>query len=76
MPFRPDVIRYRSNGIILGQRPLGKFVQDDVTGYWTYEAYLTTNAFGERVDSRGDGMDAPRGDTSVNQKGPYGYGQE
>lgn len=70
MPFRPDVIRYRSNGIILGKKPLGRKVQDAVTGFWTYEAYLTTNAFGERVDSRGDGLDAPSDHPSVDQRGP------
>lgn len=59
MPFRPDVIRYKSNGIILGKRPLGRKTQDAVTGFYSYEAYMTYNQFGEYVDARGDGMDGP-----------------
>lgn len=59
MPFRPDRYKYQSNGTILGKRDLGRKCYDAVTGFPTYEAYLTTNAFGELVDQRGNGMDAP-----------------
>lgn len=55
---RTPNFKYRSNGIIKGKQPLGRKVQDEVTGFWTYEDLLTTNDFGERVDSRtGDGLD-------------------
>lgn len=50
-------IRYRHNPPILGQRPLGRKMFDAVTGFPTYEAYITVNAFGELVDSRGEGLD-------------------
>lgn len=72
MPFRPDVIRYRSNGTILGKRNLGKKTIDDVTGFYSYEAYMTRNQFGDYVDARGDGMDGPAASQwpPVNQVGP------
>lgn len=50
-------IRYRHNPPILGKRPLGPKVQDAVTGFWYYQAYQTTNLYGELVDCRGEGMD-------------------
>lgn len=72
MPYRPDAIRYKSNGVILGLRPLGKRTIDAVTGFMSYEAYMTSNRYGEIVDSRGDGMDGPAAMNwpPVNQVGP------
>jgi hypothetical protein len=55
VPRRP--IRYRSNGVILGKRPLGRKVMDEVTGFLTYEAYIAINDYGDRVDVRGKGFD-------------------
>lgn len=53
----PTIIRYKSNGVLLGKSSEGRKVQDAVTGFWTYEDYLTQNDFGDLVDSRGDGLD-------------------
>lgn len=72
MPYRPDVIRYRSNGVILGKRPLGRKTIDDITGATSYEAYMTKNQYGEDVDARGPGLDGPAWPIapSINQRGP------
>lgn len=51
------VIRYRANGVIMGKRPLGRKIQDDVTGFWTYEDLLMVNDFGEMVVGGGEGED-------------------
>lgn len=70
MPLRPDAIRYKSNGVILGKRPLGPKTWDQVTGFWSYRSYMTYNAFGEYVDARGEGMDPAPDNPSINQLGP------
>lgn len=77
MPYRPDVIRYRSNGVILGKRPLGRKTIDAVTGATSYEAYMTYNQFGEYVDARGPGLDGPSWPVApgVNQVGPQTPGE-
>ena len=54
-------IQYRSNGLILGLQPLGRRVMDAITGFWTHEAYLVTNDYGDRVDCRGEGLDIDEG---------------
>lgn len=50
-------IVYRRNPPILGKRPLGPKTQDSVTGFYSYQAYMVPNDFGELVDQRGEGLD-------------------
>lgn len=49
--------KYKSNGLVMGLRKLRRKTVDQVTGFYSYEVYMTTNAFGERIDARGEGDD-------------------
>lgn len=47
--------RYPGNPPVMGgKRWRGKKVQDEVTGFWTYEDYLVTDDYGDKVDGRSD----------------------
>jgi hypothetical protein len=61
MPARIKPIQYRSNGNILGKPPMGRKVMCSVTGFWTYEQYLTVNDYGDLVDPRFEGYDINQG---------------
>lgn len=53
--MRRSIIRYLRNRPITGDARYGKRVPDDVTGVWTREKRLVTDAYGNRVDPRDDG---------------------
>lgn len=50
-------IKYKGNGPIWGLVNQGRKVQDAVTGFYTYEYLLAINDYGDKVDSKGDGLD-------------------
>jgi len=56
--LRRREIRYRRPLLVGFMRPmLGRKVQDDQTGFWTYSGYTVKDDFGTVVDRRGQGFD-------------------
>ena len=47
----------------------GRKVMDDQTGARTYEAFIVTDTYGNRVDVRGQGYDYPGGDMPPERHG-------